>query len=175
MTYLAFDDIKLERTTQVKTTTRIQRAQFGDGYSQVLTDGLNATVEKWDCTTGLLKESEAYSIESFLLSKRGQAITWSSPLDTKVFSRPFESGQLVLGYTNIKAGTLDLSGYTNPANYTANLATGVLTSVDISDLTVVEVTLTLSPRNFLLDDGWTIVPETPSYARINFSLTQVYV
>lgn len=173
MTYLAFDDIKLERTTAIKTTTRIQRAQFGDGYSQVLTDGVNANTERWDCTTGLLENSEAYSIESFLLSKKGEAITWTSPLDTKTFSRPFESGQLSLGYTNIS--TLSLSGYSRPANYTANLATGLLTSVTIADSTVVEVTLTLSPRTFLLDDGWTLTPETPTYARIKFSLTQVYV
>ena len=46
MTYLAFDDIKLERTTQVRTTSRIQRAQFGDGYSQVLSDGLNQNIER---------------------------------------------------------------------------------------------------------------------------------
>ena len=173
MTYLAFDDIKLERTTAVKTTTRIQRAQFGDGYSQILTDGVNANIERWQCTTGLLENAEAYSIESFLLSQKGQAITWSSPLDTKTFSRPFESGELLLGYTNIS--TLSLNGYARPTDYTANLTTGLLTSVTIANSTVVEITLTLSPRTFLLDDGWTLVPETPAYARIKFGLTQVYV
>ena len=80
MTYLAFNDIKLERTTSVKTTSRVQRAQFGDGYSQVLTDGLNTDVERWSCTTGLLTNEEAYSIESYLLSTRGHAINWISPL-----------------------------------------------------------------------------------------------
>lgn len=173
MTYLAFNDIKLERTTQIKTTTRIQRAQFGDGYSQILTDGVNQNIERWDCTTGLLTNAEAYSIESFLLSQKGQAINWQSPLDTKTFSRPFESGQLVLGYTNLSA--LTLTGYTRPTDYTANLATGLLTSVTIPDSTVVEISLTLTARNFVLDDGWTLTPETPTYARITFGLTQVYI
>mgnify|MGYP003110596933 FL=1 len=173
MTYLAFNDIKLERTTSVKTTSRVQRAQFGDGYSQVLTDGLNADVEKWSCTTGLLTNEEAYSIESYLLSQKGQAINWISPLSTKTFSRPFTSGQLKLGYTNLSA--LALTNYTRPTNYTVNLVTGVLTSVNIADNTVVAVTLTLAARNYLLDDGWTLTPETPAYARIKFGLTQVYV
>ena len=173
MTYLAFNDIKLERTTSVKTTSRIQRAQFGDGYSQVLTDGLNADVERWDCTTGLLTNEEAYSIESFLLSQKGQAISWISPLNTKTFSRPFASGKLNLGYTNLSA--LTLTGYTTPSNYTVNLVTGVVTSVDIANGTLVPITLTLAARNYLLDDGWTLTPETPAYARLKFGLTQVYV
>lgn len=173
MTYLAFNDIKLERTTSVKTTSRIQRAQFGDGYSQILTDGLNADVERWDCTTGLLTNEEAYSIESFLLSQKGQAISWISPLNTKTFSRPFASGKLNLGYTNLSA--LTLTGYTTPSNYSVNLVTGVVTSVDIANGTVVPITLTLAARNYLLDDGWTLTPETPAYARLKFGLTQVYV
>lgn len=173
MTYLAFNDIKLERTTSVKTTSRVQRAQFGDGYSQVLTDGLNADVERWDCTTGLLTNEEAYSIESFLLSQKGQAISWISPLNTKTFSRPFASGKLNLGYTNLS--TLTLTGYTTPSNYSVNLVTGVVTSVDIANGTLVPITLTLAARNYLLDDGWTLTPETPAYARLKFGLTQVYV
>ena len=173
MTYLAFNDIKLERTTSVKTTSRVQRAQFGDGYSQVLTDGLNTDVERWDCTTGLLTNEEAYSIESFLLSQKGQAISWISPLNTKTFSRPFASGKLNLGYTNLSA--LTLTGYTTPSNYTVNLVTGVVTSVDIANGTLVPITLTLAARNYLLDDGWTLTPETPAYARLKFGLTQVYV
>jgi len=151
MTYLSFNDIKLERTTSIKTTSRVQRAQFGDGYSQVLTDELNADVERWDCTTGLLTNEEAYSIESYLLSVKGQTINWISPLNTKTFSRPFAAGKLKLGYTNLSA--LTLTGYTRPTHYTANLVTGDLTSVTIANGTIVPVTLTLAARNYLLDDG----------------------
>ena len=173
MTYLSFNDIKLERTTSIKTTSRVQRAQFGDGYSQVLTDGLNTDIERWDCTTGLLTNEEAYSIESFLLSQKGQAINWTSPLNTKTFSRPFASGQLRLGYTNLSA--LTLTGYTRPTNYTANLVTGVLTSVDIADGTAIPISLTLAAKNFLLSDGWRISTLSSAYARLSFSLTRVYV
>jgi|TARA_Y100000289_G_scaffold11024_1_gene10125 phage-related protein len=173
MTYLAFNDIKLDFATQAKRSTRIQRAQFGDGYSQVLTDGLNADVEKWDCTSALLTNDEANSIESYLLSLKGVAIPWTPPLNTKTFSRPFESGKLLLGYTNISS--LTLTGYSRPSNYSANLTTGVLTSVDIANGTVVAVTLTQSPKKYLLDSGWTFELVTPIYSRLKFSLTQVYL
>jgi hypothetical protein len=56
-----------------------------------------------------------------------------------------------------------------------NFVTGVVTSVDIANGTLVPITLTLAARNYLLDDGWTLTPETPAYARIKFGLTQVYV
>jgi len=173
MTYLAFDDIKLERTTQVRTTSRIQRAQFGDGYSQVLSDGLNQNIERWQCTTGLLTEAEAYSVESYLLSLNGTAITWQSPLDTKTFSRPFAAGEIDVGYRNLSS--LSLPDYTLTTDYTVNLGTGIVTSVTISNSTVVEITLTLSARTFLLDQGIELTPETPGYAKLKFGLTQVYL
>lgn len=173
MTYMAFDDIKLDLSSTVRRNQRIQRVQFGDGYSQVLTDGLNIEQETWDCKTIPLTNEEAFSIESFLLSKKGQAITWTPPFNTKTFSRPFESGQLLLGYTNLSA--LTLTGYTRPTNYTANLVTGLLTSVTIPDDTVVEIELTLAARTFLLGSGWTITPVSPQYATLQFEMRRVYV
>jgi len=173
MTYLAFNDIKLDFATQAKRSTRIQRAQFGDGYSQILTDGVNSDVERWDCTSALLTNDEANSIESYLLSLRGAAIPWTPPRNTKTFSRPFESGKLHLGYTNISS--LTLTGLIRPDNYTANLVTGLLTSVDIANGTVVAITPTQSPKNYALDSGWTFELVTPIFSRLKFSLTQVYV
>jgi len=173
MTYMAFDDIKLDLSSSVRRNQRIQRVQFGDGYSQVLTDGLNIEQEIWDCKTIPLTNEEAFSIESFLLSKKGQAITWTPPFNTKTFSRPFESGQLLLGYTNISS--LQLTGYTRPSDYTANFATGLLTSVTIANGTVVEIQLTLASRTFLLGNGLTITPVSPTYATIQFEMRRVYV
>ena len=106
MTYMAFNDIKLDLVTTSRRTQRVQRAQFGDGYSQILTDGLNSEGESWNCTTIALTNEEIFSLESYFLAQRGQAIPWNSPFDTKTFSRPFEAGQLRLGYTNIASLTL---------------------------------------------------------------------
>ena len=173
MTYMAFSDIKLDLRTTQRRAQRVQRMQFGDGYSQVLTDGLNQDSEVWQCTTIPLTNEEAFSVESYLLSTKGQAITWSPPFDTKTFSRPLTSGSLALGYNKIES--LTLTGYTRPTDYTANLATGVLTSVTIANDTVVEVTLTLAARTFLLTSGWSLTPVSPTYSTIEFELTRVYV
>lgn len=173
MTYMAFADIKLDLSSTQRRSQRIQRVQFGDGYSQVLTDGLNQDQEIWNCKTIPLTNEEAFSIESYLLSVKGEAITWSPPFDTKTFSRPFAAGVLALGYTNIQS--LTLTGYTRPTDYTANLASGLLTSVTISNGTIVEITLTLEPRTFLLGSGWTLTPVSPTYSTIEFEMRRVYV
>ena len=173
MAYIQFNDIPLDQSLTQERSQRVQRAQFGDGYSQVLTDGLNAEQETWQCQTPPLTYPEINSIESFLLEQKGQAISWTPPLSTKTFSKPFASGKLNLGYTNLSA--LTLTGYTTPSNYSVNLVTGVVTSVDISDGTLVSISLTLAAKNFLLSDGWTINTLSSAYARLSFSLTRVYV
>lgn len=173
MAYIQFNDIPLDPSLTQQRSQRVQRAQFGDGYSQVLTDGLNAEQETWQCQTPPLTYAEVNSIESFFLEQKGQAISWIPPFSTKTFSKPFASGQLKLGYTNISA--LTLTGYTRPTNYTANLVTGVLTSVNIADGTAIPISLTLAAKNFLLSDGWTINTLSSAYARLSFSLTRVYV
>jgi len=173
MAYIQFNDIPLDSSLTQQRSQRVQRAQFGDGYSQVLTDGLNAEQETWQCQTPPLTYPEINSIESFLLEQKGQAISWVPPFSTKTFSKPFASGQLKLGYTNLSGVTL--TGYAKPQNYTANLVTGVLTSVDIADGTAIPISLTLAAKNFLLSDGWTISTLSSAYARLSFSLTRVYV
>ena len=173
MAYIQFNDIPLDPSLTQQRSQRVQRAQFGDGYSQVLTDGLNAEQETWQCQTPPLTYAEVNSIESFLLEQKGQAISWIPPFSTKTFSKPFASGKLNLGYTNLSA--LTLTGFTRPTNYTANLVTGVLTSADIADGTAIPISLTLAAKNFLLSDGWTINTLSSAYARLSFSLTRVYV
>jgi phage-related protein len=171
--YINLNNAEIALDTTVKRTTRSQRAQFGDGYSQVLTDGLNNQLERWSCTTGPLFENEVYGIESYLLRQRGRAFSWVAPNSTKTFTAQFEGGTLDLGYDNIQ--TLAIAGETRPANYTANLATGICTSVDIANLTDVEVTLTLAARNYIISDGWQFSFISNKYFTLSFELQQVYV
>ena len=173
MAYIQFNDIPLDSTLTQRRSQRIQRAQFGDGYSQILTDGVNAENETWQCQTPPLTFAQINSIESFLLEQKGAAISWTPPYSTKTFSKPFAGGTLNLGYTNISA--LTLTGYTRPTNYTANLATGVLTSVNIANGTAIAISLTLESKNFLLSDGWTIRTIDSAYGVLSFELTRVYV
>lgn len=173
MAYVDFNDIPLMMATPVRRTQRRQLINFGDGYSQILTDGLNIDQERWQCETPPLPYSSAYSIESYLLSKKGQQISWTPPLSTKNFQRPFAAGVLNLGYDNISS--LTLAGYTRPTNYTANLATGLLTSVTIANGTVVDVTLTLAARNYILSSGWEMTPVSAAYMKVSFELVRIYV
>lgn len=173
MAYVDFNDIPLVMATPVRRTQRRQLINFGDGYSQILTDGLNIDQERWQCETPPLPYSSAYSIESYLLSKKGQQISWTPPLATKNFQRPFAAGVLNLGYDNISS--LTLAGYTRPTNYTANLATGLLTSVTIANDTVVDVTLTLAARNYILAGGWEMTPASAGYMKVSFELVRIYV
>lgn len=173
MAYVDFDSIPLVMATPVRRTQRRQLINFGDGYSQLLTDGLNIDQERWQCETPPLPYSSAYSVESYLLSKRGQAIRWTPPLAIKNFQRPFAAGVLNLGYDNISS--LTLAGYTRPTNYTANLATGLLTSVTIANGTVVDVTLTLAARDYILAGGWEMTPVSSGYMKVSFELVRIYV
>lgn len=174
MAYIAFDNIPLAHATPVVNRgQRRQQATFGDGYSQLSTDGLNTDREVWQCLTSPMPFADAYSIESFLLTLRGSAIEWTAPMSTKNFQRPFASGVLDLGYDNISS--LALSGYTRPTNYTANLTTGLLTSVTISNGTTVDITLTLSPRKYVLQSGWQMTPVSSSFMTISFNLERIYV
>ena len=171
--YITLNNMPVALDTTVRRTTRTQRIQFGDGYSQILTDGLNNQLERWSCKTGPLFEDEAYGIESYLLRKRGEAFAWTPPNATKSFTAQFESGSLDLGYENLSS--LTLTGYTRPTNYTANLVTGLCTSVTIANLTDVTVSLTLAARNYVINDGWEFSFISNKYFSLAFELTQVYV
>lgn len=171
--FITLNNMPVAIETTVRRTVRTQRIQFGDGYSQILTDGLNAQQEVWSCNTGPLNEDEAYGIESYLYRKRGQAFTWTPPNATKAFTAQFEGGALDLGYTNL--GSLVLTGYTRPTNYTANLSTGILTAVTIPNLTDVAISLTLAPRNYVIENGWEFSFISCKYFVLSFEMRQVYV
>ena len=171
--YINLNNMNVALETSVRRGVRSQRVQFGDGYSQVLTDGINSQSEIWECSTGPLALEDAYGIESYLYRQAGQAFPWVPPDATKTFTAQFQSGQLDLGFRNLS--TLSLDGYLRPTNYTANLATGLLTSVDIANLTDVEVTLTLNAKNYILEQGWQLNYISPVIVSLTFALKQVYV
>jgi len=167
------DSLRLTFDTTVQRSTRIQRVQFGDGYTQLIKDGLNDELETWSCSTPAMSGNETWGLEAFLQRNKGQALSWTPPDATKTFPVRFTAGTLQLGYTNI--ATLVLSGYTRPGNYTANTTTGLLTSVTIPNGVDVTTTLTLAPRTYLLQDSWNIAFIAPDIYKVSFTLTRVYV
>jgi len=171
--YTTINDIPLALESSVRRTMRRQVIQFGDGYSQILTDGLNSQQEVWTLKTNYLTESEASGIEAFFWRTRGQAFSWYAPGSSKTFEAQFSAGSLTLGWTRLES--LTLTGYTKPTNYTANMTSGVLTSVTIADGVDVSVALTLAPRTYVLEDGWQRSYISCSYHELTFNLREVYV
>lgn len=170
--FLDIGDLTLSFDATVKRSTRSQRVQFGDGYTQLQTDGLNAEQELWNCRTPALSGSDTWALEAFFLRKRGQSFEWSDPDASKVFYAQFSAGSLTLGYTNLSSLVLD--GYTRPTNYTANLVSGVLTSVNIPNSVPVQVTATLSPKLYVVNSGWEISHIGPDIYQVSFELARVY-
>jgi phage-related protein len=173
MSFLTFADLGLTFDSRVSRSKRFQRVTFGDGYSQILGDGLNAEQETWNCITPVMSGFEAFSIEANLKRYADTAIEWSPPDSNKSFQVQFIAGTTALGYTNLSA--LDLDGYTRPTDYTANLSSGVLTSVTIPNSRPVKVTITESPKKYLIREGWELNFIAPDLYQITFDLQRIYV
>jgi phage-related protein len=173
MSFLTFADLGLTFDSRVSRSKRFQRVSFGDGYSQILGDGLNAEQETWSCITPVMPGFDAFSIEANLKRYADTAIEWSPPDSSKSFQVQFVAGTATLGYTNLSA--LNLEGYTRPTNYTANLASGVLTSVTVPNNLPVKVTITENPKKYLIREGWELNFIAPDLYQITFDLQRIYV
>jgi hypothetical protein len=55
------------------------------------------------------------------------------------------------------------------------MSTGLLTSVTIANLVDVPISLTLNPRDYVIEDGWQFDFINGKYFRLSFNLRQVYV
>lgn len=62
---------------------RVNRTQFGDGYSQRVPDGLNSVMETWNLAFTLRTKAEVGAIDAFLRTQKGAtAFDWTSPAGT---------------------------------------------------------------------------------------------
>ena len=65
--------------TSEDTATIVRNAQFGDGYSQRVKDGINSTRRTWTVNFALPKAS-MNAIDAFLRARAGtEAFTWTPP------------------------------------------------------------------------------------------------
>lgn len=66
---------------------RINKTQFGDGYAQVVPEGVNTIAETWNISFTLRRKGEIQSIDSFLSTMNGVSkFTWTTPFgDTLEF------------------------------------------------------------------------------------------
>ena len=78
---------KTQRTTPGTETARTRSAQFGDGYKQVVADGINNISGSWYVTI-VAQADEMRAIRNFLRSHGGyRAFKWTEPLGDVVLVR----------------------------------------------------------------------------------------
>ncbi len=64
----------------------VRIAQFGSGYSQRTTFGLNQDPKVWNLTWNYLNSTDANSVEDFLEARAGvEAFDWTPPDDTTAY------------------------------------------------------------------------------------------
>ena len=181
MTLLLFNDIPLSQATTRKSSHRYRRAQFGDGYSQVVTDGVNAVKESWNLVTVPITEDQWSSLESYLLARKGQVIPWGQPYRNRSFHKAVVSGEIELGFQEVSTVALtDLASNTPYASgaYTLNNRTGLVTidnSSVIPNGTTVGIALTLENGNYVIDDGWDLTIVSGNFVQLSLKLERVYV
>jgi phage-related protein len=53
--------------------------KFGDGYQQVIPDGINPVAETWNLVFDPIPIADIGSIRAFFREKTGQTFTWTNP------------------------------------------------------------------------------------------------
>jgi phage-related protein len=70
-------------TSRLNREPRVLMVQYGDGYSQRTSDGLNANLRKWELVFRNIPDATAVSINSFLETEAGiTAFDWTAPGDS---------------------------------------------------------------------------------------------
>jgi len=66
--------------TPLSLSPRTKRAEFGDGYLQRASDGINTNPQNWNLVFNNLSDTDADAIEAFLEGKAGVTkFTWTPP------------------------------------------------------------------------------------------------
>lgn len=68
--------------TQRTAKRRINTAQFGDGYGQRSSDGLNASPRTYTAAWQALTKAEADTYEAFFDAHKSTPFLWTPPLET---------------------------------------------------------------------------------------------
>lgn len=63
--------LDVEYGLTVRRGTRVRRIQFGDGYEQVVPDGANTDIRKYDITTVPITDAQAQALDDDLSSLSG--------------------------------------------------------------------------------------------------------
>lgn len=78
---------------------RVLRNNFGDGYEQIIPDGLNNQIQEWDLSWEL-NAAEALSLESQLNSFEGKDFQWTTPNGNTLRFNCYEYTKSFIQYDN---------------------------------------------------------------------------
>lgn len=81
----SIDGYKLSYNISKQPKTRFREVNFGQGYRQIIVDGLNADEEMWSVTFIPMDSTDSSSLESILLDSVTAAsnfISWTAPGET---------------------------------------------------------------------------------------------
>jgi phage-related protein len=92
------------QSTQRGVKRRVNKAQFGDGYSQRSGDGLNASPRMFTASWSSLKSTEADIYEAFFDAHKVTPFLWTPPLE--VVQRKWIAGDSAQGYLGGSVVTL---------------------------------------------------------------------
>jgi phage-related protein len=79
-TFSPVSNPSLQTTRSVK--SRVNSAQFGDGYSQRSEDGLNGAPRAYQAAWDALLSTDADTIEAFFEAHKATPFLWTPPLET---------------------------------------------------------------------------------------------
>lgn len=92
--------------TSVTKNYRTLENDFGDGYTQVVPDGMNSVLEVWSLSWDSLTDSQANEIEDFLDAQGGTPFEWETP---KNDTRRFKSSPPTRTYNSYNNNTLTVT------------------------------------------------------------------
>ncbi len=85
-----------------KSKPRVRAVEFGSGYSQRLTFGINQDPKVWTLSFENRSSTEANNIETFLELRKGvESFNWSPPDDTDTYKWICREWQKTLPYSNL--------------------------------------------------------------------------
>ena len=80
---------------------KVRKTQFGDGYDQRITFGLNQNPKTWDLTWQNITEANSDTIETFLDARAadGASFDWTPPDESTAYKWVCEAWQKTISYT----------------------------------------------------------------------------
>jgi len=97
-----FPDIAPDYGAQKNSTPVVRKMQFGDGYEQRLTFGLNQNLKSWSLTFQNITETESDTIEAFLDARANDGVffNWQPPGSSVTYKWVCEKWSKSIPYAN---------------------------------------------------------------------------